>query len=251
MSEPSPRVRSNIVKVPDATPGLLFVNGLQKQFLVDSTWKSPVAPAANMAVDVELDAAGTITGITAVDPNQANKERMAQMSKEAQEKGKEAAKLAQQGIGALAAKMGSVTLGATVLVWIAWFFLPAATISAGFVGSMSFTFWNLLGIDTNNPLTMAPGGSSHGFFAIIGILAIAAPFAAPYISAAWSKYLNAAPLAFVLISVVMVYMETNKAFGDMEKAGVPSPFSWGWGIFVLGIAALVLAAGAMKKTATA
>ncbi len=106
MSEPSPRIKATIIKVPDATPGLLFVNGQQKQFLVDSTWKSPVAPAANMAVDVELDATGTITGITAVDPNQANKERMAQMSKEAQEKGKEAAKLAQQGIGALAAKMG-------------------------------------------------------------------------------------------------------------------------------------------------
>jgi hypothetical protein len=249
MSEPSPRVRSTIVKVPDATPGMLFINGQQKQFNLDGVWKSPVAPAANMAVDVELDAGGAITGITAVDPNQANKERMAELSNVAQEKGKEAAKLAQQGIGALAAKMGATTLGAAVLVWIAWFFLPAAGIGGGFVGSMSFTFWNLLGIDFDNPLTMTASGGSHGFFAILGILAIAAPFAAPYIKAAWSKYLNAAPLGFVVIGFIMVYMQVNKAFGDLAKMGAPNPFSWSWGLFVLLIAAAVVGMGALKKSA--
>ncbi len=250
MTEPSPHIRSTVVKVPDATPGLLFINGQQKQFTLDGVWKSPVAPTANMAVDVELDATGTIIGITAVDPNQVNKERMAQMSKEAQEKGKEAAKLAQQGIGALAARMGTVPLGAAVVVWIAWFFLPAAVLSGGMFGSMSFTFWALLGIDTDNPLTMATGGS-HGFLAMVGIAAIIAPFAAPFLKAAWSKFLYAAPLVFVVVGVIAIYVQVNKAFGDMEKMGVANPFSWGWGIFVLGIAALVLATGALKKAPTA
>jgi len=249
MSEPSPRVRSTIVKVPDATPGILFINGQQKTFTLDGVWKSPVAPAANMAVDVDLDAAGAVSGISVVEPSQANKERMAEMSNLAQEKGKEAAKLAQQGIGALAGKMGATALGAAVVVWIAWFFLPAAGIAGGFVGSMSFTFWNLLGIDFSNPLTMTPSGGSHGFFAILGILAIAAPFAAPYLKMPWAKYLNAAPLAFVLIGWIMVYMQVNKAFGDLEKMGAPNPFSWSWGLFVLLIAAAVVGVGALKKSA--
>ncbi len=250
-AQPGSRVRSTIVKVPDATPGLLFLNGQQKQFTLDGIWKSPVAPAANMTVDVDLDGSGSIAGITVVDSQQLNKERLNQLGGVAQEKGKEAAKLAQQGIGALAGKMGAVALGATVLVWIAWFFLPAATVSLGFAGSMSFTFWNLLGIDLSNPMTLAQGTANHGALALLGLVAIAVPVAVPFVKTPWAKYLNAAPLAFLLIAVGSLYMQVHKALEPLSGMGVdvPSPFSWGWGIFVLGIAALVLAAHALKPSA--
>ena len=66
-AEASPKIRGTIVKVPDATPGLLFVNGQQKSFMLEGIWKSPVAPALNMTVDVELDAAGAVTGVAVVD----------------------------------------------------------------------------------------------------------------------------------------------------------------------------------------
>jgi hypothetical protein len=33
----------------------------------------------------------------------------------------------------------------------------------------------------------------------------------------------------------------------MVKAGMPNPFSWSWGVFVVVLAALVLAAGALKN----
>ena len=65
--ETSPRVRSKIVKIPDTSPGLLFVNGQPKQFTLDGIWKSPVAPTPNMTVDVDLDGAGAIAAITVVD----------------------------------------------------------------------------------------------------------------------------------------------------------------------------------------
>jgi hypothetical protein len=243
------RVRTTIVKVPDASPGLLLVNGQQKSFTLEGVWKSPVAPAPNMSVDVDLDGTGAITAITAVDSQQLAKERLNQLGGVAQERGKEAAKLAQQGIGALAARMGAVPLGAAVLVWIAWFFLPAAAVSGGMVGSMSFTFWNLLGIDFANPASMMGGGSEHGLFAMLGIVCIAVPFAAPFIKTPWSHYLNAAPLAFVLLGWVTIYMGENKAFGDLAKMAGGSPFSFSWGIFALAIAAAVLATGALKKPA--
>ena len=132
--------RGTIIKVPDATPGILFANGQQQYFTLERVWKSPTAPAVNQTVDVESDSAGVLTAITVVDSQQLNKERLNELSGVAQERGKEAAKLAQQGVGALAARMGAVALGATVLVWLAWFFFPSAAIAGGMVGSESFTF---------------------------------------------------------------------------------------------------------------
>lgn len=243
--------RGTIVKVPDATPGIVIVNGRQQNFTLERVWHSPVAPAPNMTVEVDLDGTGIITTITVVDSQQLAKERLNQLGGVAQERGKEAAKLVQEGIGALAARMGAVPLGAAVLLWVSWFFFPAAAIEGGMLGTMSFTFWGLLGIDFNNPETVVRGGSDHGFFAFLGFLCIAAPFAAPFIRAAWSKYLNAAPLAFFIIGFISIYLNVNKTFGDMVKAGIPSPFSWSWGVFVVGLAALVLAAGALKKPANA
>jgi hypothetical protein len=74
--ENSLKVRSTVVKVPDATPGLLFLNGQQRPFTLAGVWKSPVAPAPNMTVDVDLDGAGTIEAITVVDTQQLAKERL-------------------------------------------------------------------------------------------------------------------------------------------------------------------------------
>jgi cation transport ATPase len=243
--QPSGKVRSTIVKVPDASPGLLFLNGEQKAFSLEGLWKSPVAPAPNMTVDVDLDDAGTITAITVVDSHQLAKERMNQLSGVAQERGKEAAKLAQQGIGALAGRMGAVALGSAVLVWIAWFFLPAAHLEAG--AQLSFSFWDLLGVDFNNPETLAAGSSSHGLLSIIGLIAIAAPFAAPFIRAAWSKYLNAAPLAFVVIGLITIFSSEHSAFGQVAQLVGENPFSWSAMLIVLLLASVVLATGSLKK----
>jgi hypothetical protein len=251
-NEPSPKVKGTVIKVPDATPGILFVNGQQQFFTLERVWKSPVAPVANQAVEVEFDGAGAIAAITVVESLQFNKERLNQISGVAQERGKEAAKLAQQGIGALAARMGTVALAAGVVLLIMWFFIPAASVGGEGMGSVSLTFWGLLGTDFNNPETILSGGGNHGLFAIIGLIAIAAPFTAPFVRASWSKYLNAAPLAYFVIAFLVIYMDENKAFGDLVKMGAPNPFSWSWLIvFLLGITSLVLASGALKNPAHA
>ncbi len=241
------KVRSTIVKIPDTNPGLLFLNGQQKQFTLEGVWKSPVVPTANMAVDVDVDGAGAITGITAVDAQQIAKERLNQLSGVAQERGKEAAKMAQQGVGALAARMGKVALGATVIIWIAWFFLPAAGVDAG-GGRISFTFWSLLGIDFKNLDSVATGGS-HGLFSFLGLIAIAVPFAAPFLRAAWSKYLNAAPLAYIVIGLITIFASERSAFSDVAKIAGTNPFSWSGMLVILLLGSGVLAVGALKNPA--
>lgn len=249
-AETGPKVRGTIVKVPDANPGLLFVNGQQKPFKLEGIWKSPVAPAVNMTVDVDLDAAGSITGVTVVDAQQLNKERLSQLSGVAQERGKEAAKLAQQGIGALAARMGKIALGATVVIWIAWFLLPGAKFDLGLAGAKSFTFWEFLGFDLNDPAAFATGVINHGFFSLLGLVAIAAPFAAPFIKDPRAKFLNALPIAYVVIAIVAQRWNISRAAGPVASEVLKS-LSIGIGTYVLIIAALALAAQALMRPTTA
>ena len=249
MSDAGARVRGKIIKVPDTTPGLVVVSGQQKQFTLEGVWKSPVAPAANMTVDVDLDASGSITAVTVVDAQQLAREQMKQLSGVAQERGKEAAEMARQGIGALAARMGAVALGSAVLVWVAWFFFPAASIDAG-GGRMSYSFWKLIGLDFNDLESLATGGS-HGFFSLIGLIAIAVPFAVPFVRATWSKYLNAAPLAYVVLGLIIMFGKEHSAFKMIVQNAGMSPFSWSGMTIVLLIAAAVLAYEAVKKPTNA
>lgn len=242
--------RGTVIKIPDSNPGIIFVNGEQRFFALENAWKSPVAPAANMTVDVELDPTGAIVAITAVDSHQMTKERMNQLSGVAQERGKEAAKLAQQGVGKLAARMGAVALGSTVLIWIAWFFFPAAGVDTG-GGKLSFTFWNLLGTDFKNLESIASPGGNHGLFSFLGLVAIAAPFVAPFLRASWSKYLNAAPLAYIVIGLIMVFANEHSVFSDIAKVAGTNPFSWSAMLLVLLAASAVLALGAFKAPAKA
>lgn len=249
MSDAGSRMRGTIVKVPDATPGLVMISGQQKQFTLEGIWKSPVAPAANQTVDVDLSASGAVIAVTVVDVQQLAREQMKQLGGVAQERGKEAAELAKQGIGALAARMGAVTLGSAVLVWIAWFFFPVAAIDSG-GGKISYSFWKLIGIDFNDLQSLATGGS-HGFFSLIGLIAIAVPFAAPFVRAKWSKYLNAAPLGYIVLGLIIMFGKEHSAFKEIVQNAGMNPFSWSVMTLVLLIVAAVLAYEAVKKPANA
>ncbi|MCI0419077.1 MAG: hypothetical protein L0387_02860 [Acidobacteria bacterium] len=246
------RARGTVIRVPDSNPGLLFIGSEQKAFTLEQIWRSPTAPSANMVVDVDLDGAGNITAITAVDAQQLTKERLSQFSGVAQEQGKQVAEIARQGVGALAARMGKVALIATVSAWIAWFFLPAGGINLGFLGSKSLTFWELLAIDLSNPMNMASGGS-HGLFALIGLVAIAAPFAVPFLKHPQAKYLNAMLLAYLVLTPLKMWWDFNQAFGKAAGTAegvfkeMADVISIGVGMYVLVIAGLVLTAQALKN----
>jgi hypothetical protein len=252
LQETSSGTRALIIKVPDATPGILLANGQQQQFTLERVWKSPVAPAPNMTVEVETDAAGVIQGLTVVDQRQIAKEKLNQFSSVAQDRGKDAAKIAQQGIGALAARMGAVPLGCAAVVVIAMFFISAAGISMEGLGSgVSWTFWNLLGTSFSDPQSIMGGaaGSKIGLLNLLALAAVIAPFAAPFVQALWSRYLNAAPLAIVVLGFLVTWMGERKALGPVAQMGGGNPFSWRWGFYLLVVAALVLAAQALKEPA--
>lgn len=242
------RVRGTIIKVPDTTPGLLMVDGHQLPFAIEGRWRSPVAPATNMAVEVELDAAGAVASVSVIDAQQVARERLEQFGGIAQQQGKVAAEIARQGVGALAARMGTAPLVAAVAIWIAWFFLPAISLTF-FTESRSFTFWELLGLNLRN--SFDPTGS-QGLFGLIGLLAIAAPFARPFVVHPKAAWLNALPLAFIVLTIVRVLYSIERATGTSAIGREISSFvqeliSLGIGGYVLIIASGFLAVRALRQ----
>jgi len=239
------KVRASVLRAPGDSPGLLIVEGRQWPFTLDSVWKSPVAPSVNMTVNVDFDSQGNITAITAVDPQQAAREKLNQIGGAAQQHGKEAAEIARQGVGALAARMGKFTLSAAVILWVAWFFMPALTIGENLSNaSKSFTFWELLGLDPNTNVMQT--SASHGLFGLLGLLAIAAPFGSPFIRNPKAKFLYATPLVYLVIAYFVIQSDFSAFFAHIFGATLTDAskwlsFSFGYGAYLLAAASLFLA----------
>jgi hypothetical protein len=249
------QLRGTIIKTPDTSPGLLVADGRQKTFTLEGAWKSQVAPAINMAVDIELDGAGFITRLTAVDPQQAAREKLEQIGGAAQERGKEAAEIARQSVRALAARMGKAALAATVGLWIAWFCMPGLILSFSVIGlerSRSITLWDALALDPYN--NMNPG--SHGFLSLVVLAGIAAPFAAPFIRRRRARYLYAAPLTCLVVAWFTIQRELDQAFAVLQQQyGVAAnaagfTMSPGYGAFIIALASLAVAALLLKRPAS-
>jgi hypothetical protein len=228
--------RGTIIKVPDATPGLLLLNGRQYCFTLEGVWRSALAPAPNQSVIVDLDNAGVPCSISVVDQQQIAKEKLAELGGVAQERGRVVAGQIQSGINALAARMGAVTLGIAVLIWIAWFLIHAAAVGGG--GETNFA----------DQGSFIDGGHARAWLRTIGFCAIVAPFLVPFIRETWSRYLNAAPLAVVLLGWLVLHENMAGGLGQM---GADNPFSYKWGFYLLLAACLALAANALQKPSSA
>jgi hypothetical protein len=249
--ESSLRVRSTIIKVPDASPGLLIVNGRQRSFTLERVWRSPVSPAPNMTVDVDLDASGAIAGITAVDSRRLAAERLDEIGRQlgrlAHGPGAEGAALAQRSLGDLAGRMGMITLVAAAVFWIAWFFVPGYRLGGGFLGSETFSVWQFLGLD----LQQTGLGSIeiyHGLWALVGIVCIAAPFIAPFVRDPRARFANALPLAYALIAL---FAQRSSILKLLNASGTDasSLLSMRLGGYIVLAAGAVLAWQALRKAA--
>jgi hypothetical protein len=259
----SNNLRGTVIKVPDATPGILSVGGKQYFFTLERVWKSAIAPSPNQTVTIELDSAGVLTSVTVLDQQQLAMERLSELGGVAQERGKAIVEQIRGGLGGLGGtgglgglsglgglgglvtRIGAVNLGALAVIWFASYFLTAGGVSGGGVDMGSFSFRTLLGTDLGDPGSLGNPGHARGLLRFLAFAAIAVPFAVPFIRTAWSRYLNAAPLAAVLIGWLVIHENSAKSFGGIP--GMDNPFSMKWGFYVLLIACLVLASSALKK----
>jgi len=195
-------VRGTLIKVPDATPGLVMVNGRQCPFVLEGIWRIPAAPTPGMSVEAALDAQGNIVGLTPVDA-----------ARVALEQGQQVADLARKGYGVALDRIGKPTLVATAVLWLGWFVLPSVH-----MGPLSLTFWQLLGIDPSNFMTLAAGTSNHGLLSLVGLGSIALPLAPLVWKGPPRPWLNMAPLAFLGLVVAGTVYFVERAISEQEQA---------------------------------
>ncbi|MEO8902965.1 MAG: FHA domain-containing protein [Polyangiaceae bacterium] len=177
-------LRGTLIKAPDATPGLVLVNGQQRPFVLENIWRIPAAPVAGMTVEVAFDVQGNISALSPVDTAQL-----------ALEHGQQVAELARKGYGVALERIGTAPLIATAVLWVGWFILPA--LQYGPV--MSLTFWQMLGIDASNVFALSAGTSNHGLMAFLGLISIALPLAPIVWKGPARPWLNIAPLGFLCL----------------------------------------------------
>ena len=263
--------RGKVIKTPDATPGLLYVNAQQQPFQLERVWQSPVAPAPNMAVDVEFNEGGAIQAIRAIPDSQLAKEQAALALDSANEKGKVLA-------SSLIARVGKPALIATGLLAAGYFFFDYFSVANPYLGTrFHFTYWQCLGWinflqdAAGNPLQVLVQGARPDISAGIYGLLLIVSLAGPLLPAVWKDRRavlgGLLPLAFNLLVAIQVWriVESAKGIAQAQLGITPQMaaamaeqataaqeqllklFSVGMGGYLVGPVVLYLAVAAVVK----
>jgi hypothetical protein len=226
------------------------VEGKQYSFLLEGMWRSDVPPRTGMTVDVGFDPEGALVEVYAVSETQIAKEQAQRALDGALRHG---GALGASVGGGLKGRVSPLMVAAELLLLLAFFALPAVKIG-GFV-SRALSGWDAIGLD---PQTQMP--TDHGILSLIAILCLLAPAAVPFLKQTWARWLNTAPLAFLVLAAISVgstIHSATAAVGNMgeelggvagrQMAGQFGPsYSVGVGVYLAMICAVYLATRAFK-----
>lgn len=242
-------MRGRILRGPiGTTAGLVVVNGQQHTFLLEGVWRSDVAPSPDATVEVELDANGSVVGLTAVPESQLTMER----AEEALQMVRGKAVMISSG---LVRRFGIGTLVALSVVAFSWFFLTTVSYNAGFLGKMDFTLWKVLelinaGSAMDGLRRLSGDGGSTGMYGLLCLIALAGPLVSYFWKDQKAELGGMLPLLFMLFA----FLAAKQALGSMAapfggigeiqeiRHELMSGISIGLGTY-LGIAASLFLAG--------
>jgi len=262
-------VRGRVQRDTSQGEGLVFAEGRQIPFKLETAWKSEMAPTVNMVVDVDLDDEGNLLALRAVSAQAAASETAAKAFEAAQGTAKElAGNFQEKGLPvlkAMALRIGYPILGCWLAVVLGWFFFAAYVVKSPFIGELKLTFYQSLTLLNASGEGLAGllthGGAGAGFYGFLAWLSLALVFL-PQVWVDKRAHLGlAAPLAMMLITLLIVYFkmkpDTSQAaemMGNdpkmramMEKMAEESAkaardaFSIGLGVYLAGIASAYLA----------
>jgi hypothetical protein len=247
--------RGKVLRDTNAGPGLLIVDGKQVQFTLEGLWRSEVPPKPGMVVDVELAADGSITGIAAVADGQLAKEQAEVALAAAKEKGAAFA-------STMVAKFGMPSLVAAGALIVGWFFLSAVSVKTP-LGSLDFTFWQVLGfLNSSNALEnvfqSGRASASTGFYGFLAVAALAGPFIHHFWKDKRAALGGLLPLLFMLLVGFMVNSALSSVGADADaglfkemaarmREEMMKAISVGFGVYLSLIASLYFAGISAKK----
>lgn len=199
--------RGRILRDTNVGAGLINVDGKQYEFTLEKTWDSDIPPTTGMVVEVELDDNEELIAAWAVDEKELAKEQATILLNAT----KQRAMGAYSNVSNLT---GTPVLIAFVALVLGWFVLSTINIDlSGVYGtkkSISFTFWQMLGIvnnaDSSRSLLVADiTGASKGFYAVLCIAALAGPFLFIFWKDPLAHLGNCLALVLILIAIGSIY----------------------------------------------
>jgi hypothetical protein len=162
------------------------------------------------------------------------------------------------------ARFGLPSLAASGVLILGWFVLPMVSIKA-FMGSMSFTFWQILGFlnSSRNGLEGLAqgiqGGGSSGLYGALALVAVAGPFIHHFWKDRRAVLAGLLPLLFMLLVFYMIGHALRSGFDTVESAGAFSgmarraqeeamkALSMGSGFYLSLLASLYFGGAAVRK----
>jgi hypothetical protein len=223
VAEPGPaanRIRGRIIKLPDSTPGIIFA-GRQRQFVVDSRWQAPLAPAQNMLVEISLDAVDGVAAIYAVADSQLAEEQVKQAAAFASAKSQEFTQL-------LKSRAGTATIAATAALFISWFFFDFLTVTLPFAGKFHASFWKYIALlntamdASDNPIGVLTGRPelSSGVYGVLLVLALLSPLLPVVWKDKRAQLGGAGPLVFLGFVAIQNLRLLSRVVEAVEQTGV-------------------------------
>ncbi len=209
--------RGTILRDTNAGPGLLVVEGSQHPFQLEGAWRGTVPPRVGMVVDVTFGSAGEVVGVAPVEEGQLAKEQAEQAMAAIKQKGGAVA-------GATVARFGGRDLLALGALLLGWFVLKVGSFEGGLMGSISFTFWQVLGFINSGAESIGRramgGGTGTGLLGLVAVVALAGPFVHHFWKDRRAHLGGLLPLLLMLFALWRVY-------GGMGDSGIDSASMFG------------------------
>jgi hypothetical protein len=174
-------------------------------------WQSDIPPQPGMAVDVAFADDGTPERVFAVSESQLALQN-AQKTLAGAMRGGELL------TSNVKSRLRVPVIAAECLLLVAFFSLPCVLITPPWLTSaVPLTGWKATGFSPT-----AVQGPEYGLASLLSVVCLVAPLAAPFLKQKWAHWLNAVPLAFLLIGALMLWNEVHNigrhtagAIGDL------------------------------------
>lgn len=165
--------RGRILRDTSSGIGLISANGNQHEFKLEGMWKSDISPQQNMVVEFELDEAGKIASLSAVNETDLAKEQAEKAMLAVKEKGLSA-------INGISSSVSKPILIASATLLVSWFFLNTISLEI-YRNQIGISFWNLLGLANRSGgiealMSLAGGDNGKGLYGLLAIASLAGPF---------------------------------------------------------------------------